>query len=267
MTGNLRGINQVHTNESYSDTGYQHYGNVFHEEELNPIRVILSDFHEKWVADNNEFYKSRAVNSAYITRPTYLDPVERLKLFKFITDTKIMGPLKNIIPNGSVFMGTQLFFNPSDPQRKNYWHRDMQYNREPIEKQQANLKVQIPLHVRIALRDEPGIELIKGTHARWDTPQEYAVRMEENGHSNHEDLPNSVIIPMKAGDILIFSANMIHRGLYGMDRFAFDLLFTDQNPDILKFIDPACLPDKDMLNEIQNQAPYVRALNAINALN
>lgn len=253
----------MNTSNTYDATGYLLVKNLFSPDELEPIHSILQTFHSSWLKDNKCFYDTKAVNSAYITRPTYLSAEERTTLFQFITDDKILMSLEDILPEGPAFWGTQLFFDPGNPKLKNYWHRDMQYNNASIEKQKAELLERIPLHLRIALRDEPGVELIPGTHKRWDTPLEYAVRMEENGHTNHDALPDSAAIPLKAGDMLIFSANIIHRGLYGMDRFAFDLMFTDQNPETLKYADASVLPDEQMLTDIKNRAPFDRTRQAL----
>lgn len=59
---------------------------------------------------------------------------------------------------------------------------------------------------------ETGIELIPGTHARWDTELERNVRLECQGHRQHEDLPGARLLSLQPGDVLIFSANMLHRG-------------------------------------------------------
>lgn len=251
------------TADRFEEDGYLVCKDLFTPTDLIPILSILTKFHAAWTVDNSAFYNQKAVNSAYITSTHYLNKTERLTLFNFITQNAVMNPLVPIIPTGPAFVGTQLFFNPVNQNQNNYWHRDMQYNGEPIEQQKENLKTQSPLHVRIALRDEPGIEVIPGTHKRWDTAEEFNVRMELNGHKNHDSLKDSHPIALQAGDMVIFSANIIHRGLYGMDRFAFDLLFTDQNPALLKFADLNCLPDMHMLKNIQNPEPYERTLRIL----
>ena len=40
---------------------------------------------------------------------------------------------------------------------------------------------------------------------------------------------------LRRGDLLGFSANMIHRGIYGDDRLALDILLCENDPDILKY--------------------------------
>ena len=108
------------------------------------------------------------------------------------------------------------------------------------------------IHFRIPVRDEPGLELVPGTHTAWDTNEEYGVRLEKNGHKCSEELSTGVKVPLEAGDLFVFSANMIHRGLYGGERLAFDILFCDQTPDLLAHANIDCLPLDERLAEIPN---------------
>ncbi len=42
-------------------------------------------------------------------------------------------------------------------------------------------------------------------------------------------------------DLLVFSADMIHRGLYGLDRLALDILIFDSAADYVDYVDDDCL--------------------------
>ena len=100
-----------------------------------------------------------------------------------------------------------------------------------------NIESRNVVHFRIPLRPEAGIEVIPGTHRIWDLPEEEAVRLSLNGHKPSDALQRGLAIPLKRGDLLVFSANMVHRGLYGGDRFAFDIIFCDDTPEFSNFID------------------------------
>jgi len=73
--------------------------------------------------------------------------------------------------------------------------------------------------------EENGLEWVPGSHQRWDTEEELNVRLELCGHRHQECLDSGLEIPLGAGDLLVFSANLIHRGLYGKHRMALDILF------------------------------------------
>lgn len=46
---------------------------------------------------------------------------------------------------------------------------------------------------------------------------------------------------------------MIHKGVYGNDRFLFDIILCDNNPKTLKFRDKNNLPKETDLIEFSNQ--------------
>jgi ectoine hydroxylase-related dioxygenase (phytanoyl-CoA dioxygenase family) len=237
--------------ESYQEKGYVVVRNFLSTNEVLELREILSEFHHLWQQENASFYADKAVNSAYLTSNKLLNNEQRNSLFSFIGSEKVMALVNELIPKQPCFLNTQLFFNPLQDKQTNYWHRDPQYHLS-IEQQQAALAAFDVIHFRLPVMDEPGIELIPGTHKRWDSTEELAVRLEQNGHKNNEALSQGKVIKLAAGDLLIFSANMIHRGLYGMDRLAFDILFCPPEPSVIEFVNEDCLPVEDTLKKIEN---------------
>lgn len=234
----------------YEESGYLLVKQYFSASELRELRVILLDYHESWKNKNADFYTDKAVNSAYLTSPEHLDECQRRHLFKFIGSTKLMNVVASIMKRRPTFMNTQLFFNPVNKGQKNYWHRDPQYHLTIEEQKEALLGPDV-IHFRIPLLDEPGVGLVPGTHKRWDTREELEVRLENNGRKNDEALSTGVDIGLEMGDLLVFSANMIHRGLYGMDRLSFDILFCDPEPGLATFARDDCLPSEDVINSLE----------------
>ncbi len=195
---------------------------------------------------------------------------QRLLFFQTIASHRLTQIIDSMFDDGIYFHNTQLFFNPLENKRLPYWHRDMQYS--PIDdsvlkNEQQNM---VSLHVRIPLIQEQGIELIPGTHKRWDTELEREVRLELNGHKNSEDLPGSVLIELMPGDVLIFSAQMIHRGNYRLNesRKSLDLCIGKQHPLTSTYIDENALPNVDELDKIVNNRWYknARAVATNNAM-
>ncbi|MGJ8682031.1 phytanoyl-CoA dioxygenase family protein [Paraglaciecola sp.] len=234
----------------FSQNGYIKLCDFFTSQQLSIIKPCIDDFHQAWCIDNQEFYHTRAVNSSGLTAKSYLTAAQRLTLFKLISDERIVSRVKDIIPD-AIFMGTQLFFDPVTPNQANYWHRDPQYHLN-IEEQKQALKGPEVLHVRIPLTDERGIEVIPGSHKKWDNEEELQVRMQLDGHVNSEDLPRGKTISLTQGDILIFSANMIHRGLYGHNRLALDLLYCENTPQLIEFITVDHQPPASMLPKLDS---------------
>jgi len=250
--------------QDFEKNGYCLVPQLFSSEQLEPIVSIIESFHSSWQKDNQAFYQSRAINSAYLTADKYLDESQRLALFRLITSAPLVTQVSSLLGQAPGFMGSQLFFDPVDPKRKNYWHRDPQYHLD-LEQQKAALKGPEVLHCRIALTDEPGIEVIPGSHKAWDTQEQLDVRLELNGRNNHEDLEQGKRLPLFAGDVLFFSATMIHRGHYGMDRRVLDILYCAPEPDLLQFVRPDCLPTRDMWPKLSEHNPLTITRDLLNS--
>ncbi|MEN3362906.1 MAG: hypothetical protein V7606_180, partial [Burkholderiales bacterium] len=181
--------------------------------------------------------------------------------FECLAPEKLTEILERMFGSDIYFHNTQLFFNPSDSKKLPYWHRDLQYS--PIDdatqaKEQRNM---LSLHVRIPLIRETGVELIAGTHRRWDTELETDVRFERNGHRNSEELPGSELIELDPGDVLVFDAQMIHRGSYRLNetRKSLDLCVGKPHPFTSAYLDESVLPDEQEMNRIPNNLWYRRA--------
>jgi ectoine hydroxylase-related dioxygenase (phytanoyl-CoA dioxygenase family) len=235
------------------DNGYKYIPNFLSEDQLITLERVLLDFHRNWLEENREFYEKRAINSAYLTDSNKVSIEDRKVLFDLITSSNLICELKEIFSDElPAFLNTQLFFDPKNSDQKNYWHRDIQYTglSEDEQKEALTNKPNNVVHFRFALRDEEGIELVPGSNSKWDTEKEYKVRMELDNYKSSDDLDSGQTISLNRGDLLIFSANMIHRGLYGKDRFALDLLYCERDPEILKYRMESCLPNKEELKDL-----------------
>lgn len=246
-------------NSAYSESGYLLIRNFLNDEEVSELHAVLVEFHQLWKKDNASFYAEKAINSAYLTSNKYLNDSQQKVLFDFISSKKVMNIVATLIPEQPCFLNTQLFFDPVNSQQNNYWHRDPQYHLS-LEQQKAALTSLDVIHLRLPLLDEPGIELIPGTHKRWDSTEELNVRLEKEGCKNYQPLSQGKIVKLFAGDLLVFSANMIHRGLYGRNRLAFDMLFCPPEPSIIEFVSEDCLPAKNILSTLEDNRAFINTL-------
>jgi len=245
----------------YIDEGYFVIRDYFNVDEIAALRETILKFHQLWKEDNLDFYQEQeAFNSSLITGSQYLACDDRVKLFNFISSKKMMSLVDSVVLNNPAFMNTQLFFDPFDQQQKDFWHRDCQYDFDIEAQKKIILGTQV-IHFRVPLFDELGMELVPGTHKRWDNEEEYDVRQEENGRVSSESLSQGKKISLSAGDLLVFSADMIHRGLYGLDRLAFDILVFDSAGDYVDYVDDDCLPDSAMLEKIADPRLFATSLN------
>jgi ectoine hydroxylase-related dioxygenase (phytanoyl-CoA dioxygenase family) len=243
----------------YEDNGYLVIKSLFNEFEIKKVREVVVQFHQSWIQENANFYAEKAVNSAYLTGKNHLKDSERTSLFKFIGSAKLMDVVTSVLGDSPAFMNTQLFFDPTSKAQKNYWHRDPQYHMS-VEEQKDALQGPNVLHFRVPLVDEPGLELVPGSHRRWDSNEEINIRLEKNGHKNYEDLSSGVRVSLNAGDLLVFSGNMIHRGIYGMDRLSLDILYCDPVPEMVMYVDDNCLPDSSILEKLEHRLAFDKTI-------
>lgn len=245
---------------NYDVQGYFVLRNYFTGSEISSLRKVILKFHELWKQDHHEFYQQEAFNSSLITGSQYLQTSDRVTLFNFISSKKMMDVVESVIPTNPAFMNTQLFFNPVNPRQKDFWHRDCQYDHDVEGQKKAIQETQV-LHLRVPLFDELGMELVPETHKRWDTEEEFNVRQEEKGRVSSDNLSTGKKIELAAGDLLVFSADMIHRGIYGLDRLALDILVFDPSADFIDYVDDDCLPDSSMLNKIADPRLFINTLH------
>lgn len=245
----------------YEKYGYTILRGFFNDEEISLVNRHVDRIYRKWQSENEtEICDNKLVNMHSLTSPEYFEeaPDQRTDFFKIIASVKLTDTLERIFGPDIHFHNTQLFFNPSNIERLPYWHRDMQYSPIEDEVQSDELGKMLSLHIRIPLIEEKGVEVVTGTHKRWDTELERNVRFELNGHTNSEPLPNSVLIELARGDVLVFSAQMIHRGNYALNssRKAFDLCVGKYHPLASEFLDPRVLPTEEEVNKIVNNQWY-----------
>ena len=245
---------------NYEEQGFFVVRSYFSVAEIAELRAVVLKFHQLWQQDNATFYQEEAFNSSLITGSEYLASDDRIALFNFISSKKVMDIVESVIANKPAFMNTQLFFNPVNPAQKDFWHRDCQYDHDLAGQKLAIQQTQV-LHLRVPLFDELGMELVPETHKRWDNEEEFNVRQEEKGKMSSDDLSTGKKISLAAGDLLVFSADMIHRGLYGLDRLALDILVFDSAGDFADYVDDDCLPDNSMLDKIADPRLFMNTLN------
>tara|TARA_B100001971_G_scaffold215193_1_gene259995 strand:+ start:87101 stop:87865 length:765 start_codon:yes stop_codon:yes gene_type:complete len=239
--------------------GFKIIRNFLTKRTVEELEEVLLRLHKKWCEENIDFYHEKAVNSAYLTKKGFCSNQDRYFLFELISSDKIYKELDSIFSDKEpCFLNTQLFFDPFNANQKNYWHRDIQYTGLPLEVQKKSVEEDTNnvVHFRFATRDENGIELIPNTNKRWDSSLEYDTRLGLNERVPSDDLPDGMPIALNKGDLLIFSANMIHRGLYGKNRLSFDVLFCKPDPEILRYADINCYPEKEKLKNLENESIF-----------
>jgi len=247
--------------DQYQQYGYVTFRKFFNDDELSLLESHVDRIYQKWRFENKtEIVAQKLVNMPSLTRSEYFQeyPEQRTAFFKAIVSKKLTNAIESMFDTDIYFHNTQLFFNPPNKECLPYWHRDMQYSsiNEAVQREE-HAKI-LSLHIRIPLLAEKGLEVIAGTHKRWDTGLERKVRLELDDHKNSESLPGSELIELDRGDILIFSAQMIHRGNYELsrERKALDICVGKYHPLTSDFLDSSVLPTSEEIANIDNNHWY-----------
>lgn len=253
----------------YDQNGYVVLRDFLSTKELLRLNELVDDIHQRWLSKNGAaFREHRLVNMHSLTHVEYFEdePSNRLRLFKAIAPAKLVELLDELFETEIHFHNTQLFFNPHDREQLPYWHRDLQFSPIDDDVQKVKQEEMLNLHVRIPLVKEMGLEVIPGTHKRWDTNLEAQVRLELEGHRNSEELPGEVLVDLAPGDVMIFNAQMIHRGHYtdNESRKALDLCVGSAHELIDGSLDSSVLPSVGELEQLQSDTWYKRSWQIAN---
>jgi hypothetical protein len=75
------------------------------------------------------------------------------------------------------------------------------------------------VQLQVALLPSDDVEVVPGSHLRWDTPEEHALRRADGGARNRSnEMPGAVRITLDAGDAAAINSLGIHRGRYHADK-------------------------------------------------
>lgn len=115
------------------------------------------------------------------------------------------------------------------------WHRDSQFIESDPERERALLLGSSALHLRVAFEPDDRLELVQGSHARWDSDQELGIRKGSTRAS--ADMPNATRIALHAGDACVFHAWAIHRATYRRvpRRRTLDALYAFGSPPVRRW--------------------------------
>jgi ectoine hydroxylase-related dioxygenase (phytanoyl-CoA dioxygenase family) len=92
------------------------------------------------------------------------------------------------------------------------WHRDTQFVEYDLERERALVLTTTSVHVRVAFEPDDRLELVEGSHRRWDSAEELGIR--KGAARTSAAMPNATRVALRAGDACVFHAWSIHRATY-----------------------------------------------------
>ncbi len=252
--------------ELFADQGFILLRGLLPAADVQRLHRIVQRIFRHWL-DGHCGPAPQVVNMHSLTDMDFFPPpyaAERTEFFDLLAHDGLTEVIDEVFGRDVYFHGTQLFFNPIGCEKAPYWHRDLQYLGWDERRQQLALERLLHLHVRMPMVPEQGFEVIPGTHRRWDTPLEYDTRHARGQRTNNDPLPASTVFDLQPGDVLIFSAHMLHRGNYARNqmRLSLDLMLgrTDQLTTVSAT--PDQLPAAHEQSHIRNGLWYANTLRA-----
>lgn len=224
--------------------GYIVVRGIYTPERVDWLRDTSERILNQWRARNPETGEPGGPETTqirHINHPAYFrdDPEGLRRMLAAIADPKIRAICRELFGREPLFRCTTLWMNPATQQLDGNWHRDSQFlfPDETVEQERIAAAGGISNHIQlqIALVPSDDIEFVPGSHARWDTPEEYAIRRADGGANNRSNaMPGAVRIALEPGDAVGFNAYGLHRGRYHADRLrrTFMLTFTDSRSPI-----------------------------------
>jgi hypothetical protein len=218
--------------------GAVHVPGLLKPECLPELRKMAEWCLSRWNLHNPETGKPGLTedldNIFHINRPEYFE--SRPDLLRLLLETAahpdILRILAEILGSPPIFRHTTLWKNPLDKNADGSWHRDSQFlTKTELEEKKlienANTTSFRSIQVQIALVSNDDVEVVPGSHLRWDSDEEYRIRRQDDyRNSSSHDMPGAFRIAMKPGDAAFFSSFGLHRGRYLQDNYRRTLMFT-----------------------------------------
>lgn len=205
--------------------GYVLVPGIFDSARAGRLRAICEEVLAQWRACDPQTgqpgEKPDATVMRHLNHPAYFagKPQALAELLEAAAEPDVLEVVETVFQEPPLFRCTSLFFNPSGIDLEGNWHRDSQFSQKDDTAEWEMLQKAgdggSGMQLQIALLPSEDIELVPGSHLRWDTPEEYAIRKADNWANNRSNaMPGALRVRQAPGDAVLFNPNAIHRGRY-----------------------------------------------------
>lgn len=238
--------------EQWNEKGFFCIPGFLQSSRRDPMRQACDSVLER-IRREHDRYGQDGPNIASLTDPKYFsdDTSPLLCLLEFIASEEVLGTLRNLDAREPLFHNTQYFHEQVSVDWDGSWHRDTQFDTPDPAEERKRMRGHAGLHFRVAFEFDDRLQYVPGSHSRWDTADEFAIRKGPNPTS--ADMPNGVRIVLNPGDACVFHAWGIHRGTYRRrPRRTFDVIYAfgpEENAP-----PPTCFTNTAILEELSPRA-------------
>lgn len=223
--------------EHWDTQGYLIIRELFTREQSQQLLRLCTSTLAQWRDNNPETGKPGGDRNATVMR--HLNhagyfrngPAALVDLMEAIAAPQVLEVCSSILRAAPLFRCTSLFFNPLDTSLDGNWHRDSQFHYPDAAEEKAAITavnaVGSSVQLQVALVPSDDVELVPGSHLRWDTTAEFEIRRADKGNNSRSNaMPGALRLALNPGDALAFNPYSLHRGRYHVDKLRRTLMLT-----------------------------------------
>jgi hypothetical protein len=211
----------------------------------------------------------KGISIQYLTEPRYFKQRrgDLLELLEFIADRRVLHVMRSLGEGAVLFHNSQYFVEQATENWDGIWHRDSQFEAQDPEQERARIQRSTGVHFKFALEKDHWFEYVPGSHRRWDSDAELAIRRSPDpSRRNQPDMPGRVRAVLEPGDAMVSHSFMIHRACYRTEPLRRTLDIVYHLGQACEYIRPpaTCFDDPTLLSELSDQAreffaPFIAA--------
>jgi ectoine hydroxylase-related dioxygenase (phytanoyl-CoA dioxygenase family) len=145
-----------------------------------------------------------------------VEPRALQRLTAFVASARVCAQLEGLAyadePRTPRLKKAEYYHEQTEHDWDGDWHRDSQFVEYAPERERALVLGTTWVHVRVALAHDDRLEIVAGSHRRWDTDEELGIR--KGAQRTSAKMPGASRIALRAGDACVFHAWSIHRATY-----------------------------------------------------
>lgn len=207
---------------------------VFGAAQTARLRLLCDGVLEQWLRRDPEKDTPGDPNGKvmrHLNRPEYFrDRPKRLpELMEAVAGERVLRIARALFGEEPLFRCTSYWFNPKTRGEEGIWHRDVQFlhKDEAVQRKRIAEIEESGAQIQVALVPTEDVEYVPRSHLRWDTPEEYRIRLAGEQRNNRSpEMPGAVRVALEPGDAVLFNPNGIHRGRYHTDKLRRTLMLT-----------------------------------------
>ncbi|MBA3709700.1 MAG: phytanoyl-CoA dioxygenase family protein [Planctomycetes bacterium] len=154
------------------------------------------------------------------------DPATLAEILAAGADERVLDVPRRLFGEEPLFRTLSLWFSPDRVSSDGNWHRDTQFLFPDETEERARFGSFVDsdfggsgAQFQIALVRSEDVEYVPGSHKRWDTPAEYAIRRADGAKNwSSNAMPGAVRVALEPGDGVMFNPIGLHRGRYHVDK-------------------------------------------------